>query len=165
MYKIIGADQRQYGPVSADQLRQWITEGRADGGTLVQAEGSTDWRPLAGLPEFAGLFAGQAAAAPPPPTSARVPPAPKTDVPTYLPHAIIVTLCCCLPLGIPAIVYAAQVSSRLAAGDVAGAKTASDKARMWFWIALAAGAVWGILYCVLIFSGAMSVPRRGGRLW
>ncbi len=58
MYKIIGANQVQYGPVSADQLRQWIAEGRADANTQVQAEGSSEWRALRDIPEFAGNFAG-----------------------------------------------------------------------------------------------------------
>jgi hypothetical protein len=53
MYKIIGADQKQYGPVSADELRQWIAEGRANAQTLIQAEGQPDWRPLSSFPEFA----------------------------------------------------------------------------------------------------------------
>src|SRR5262245_25156540 len=52
MYKIIGADQREYGPVTADQIRQWIAEGRANAGTLVQPEGRTDWIPLSSLAEF-----------------------------------------------------------------------------------------------------------------
>src|SRR5213076_841251 len=53
MYKIIGADQKQYGPVSADEMRQWIAEGRVNAQTLIQAEGQTDWRPLSTFPEFA----------------------------------------------------------------------------------------------------------------
>jgi hypothetical protein len=53
MYKIIGADQKQYGPVSADEMRQWIAEGRVNAQTLIQAEGQTDWRPLSSFPEFA----------------------------------------------------------------------------------------------------------------
>ena len=53
MYKIIGADQKQYGPVSADEMRQWIKEGRVNAQTLVQMEGQTDWRPLSSFPEFA----------------------------------------------------------------------------------------------------------------
>ena len=52
MYKIIGVDQKEYGPISADQLRQWIAEGRANGQTKVQLEGSTDWKPLSDFPEF-----------------------------------------------------------------------------------------------------------------
>lgn len=53
MYKIIGADQKQYGPVSETEMRQWIAEGRINAQTLVQAEGQTDWRPLSTFPEFA----------------------------------------------------------------------------------------------------------------
>ena len=53
MYKIIGADQKQYGPVTEAEMRQWIAEGRVNAQTLIQAEGQTDWRPLASFPEFA----------------------------------------------------------------------------------------------------------------
>src|SRR6516162_8412404 len=53
MYKIIGADQKEYGPVSADQLRQWMAEGRINAQTLVRPEGETEWRPLSTVPEFA----------------------------------------------------------------------------------------------------------------
>ena len=56
MYKILGADGRQYGPVNADQLRRWITEGRANAYTQALAEGAPDWKPLGALPEFAALF-------------------------------------------------------------------------------------------------------------
>jgi hypothetical protein len=64
MYKIIGADGREYGPASAAQLRQWILEGRANSQTRVQIEGSTEWVLLRSLPEFADA---SAAAVPPPP--------------------------------------------------------------------------------------------------
>lgn len=52
MYKIIGADQKEYGPISADQIRQWISEGRFNAQSLVCAEGSTEWKPLGSFPEF-----------------------------------------------------------------------------------------------------------------
>ncbi len=59
MYRIIGADGRQYGPVSADQVREWIAQGRANGHTRVLAEGATDWKMLSEVPEFnAALGAG-----------------------------------------------------------------------------------------------------------
>lgn len=61
MYKIIGGDQREYGPVSADELRRWIAEGRLNAHSLVQAENSTEWRALSTFPEFAGALQGQAA--------------------------------------------------------------------------------------------------------
>jgi hypothetical protein len=68
MYKIIGADQKEYGPVTAEQIRQWVAEGRANGQTLVLPDGATEWKPLSAHPEFAG--ASHASAAPPPFASA-----------------------------------------------------------------------------------------------
>lgn len=56
MYRMLGADGREYGPVSAEQLRRWVTEGRANGETRTRAEGVTDWKPLAQHPEFSLLF-------------------------------------------------------------------------------------------------------------
>ncbi|HTL18819.1 MAG TPA: GYF domain-containing protein [Patescibacteria group bacterium] len=56
MYKIIGADQKEYGPVSADQLRQWVSEGRVNGQTMVYSEGATEWKPLSAFPEFADVL-------------------------------------------------------------------------------------------------------------
>jgi hypothetical protein len=63
----------------------------------------------------------------------------RPNIPTYLAQAILVTLFCCLPFGIVSIVYAAQVNSKLAAGDIAGAREASDKAKMWSWISFGVG--------------------------
>ena len=61
MFKIIGGDGRQYGPISVEQLRQWILEGRANAQTLAQPDGATDWKPLASLAEFAAQLAASAA--------------------------------------------------------------------------------------------------------
>ncbi|PWU20256.1 MAG: hypothetical protein C5B50_04415 [Verrucomicrobia bacterium] len=66
MYKIIGADGQPYGPVAADQLRRWVSERRVNGLTLAQAEGSSDWKPLASFAEFAGEFGPPTLQAPPP---------------------------------------------------------------------------------------------------
>jgi TM2 domain-containing membrane protein YozV len=65
MYKIIGADGREYGPVSVDQVKQWIAEGRANAQTRAQAEGGTEWRTLADFPELHASL-GISAGAPPP---------------------------------------------------------------------------------------------------
>ena len=56
-YKIIGADQKEYGPVSAEEISQWIKEGRADGRTLARLEPGGEWKPLASYPEFAAALA------------------------------------------------------------------------------------------------------------
>jgi hypothetical protein len=59
MYKIIGADGREYGPISAETLRQWTAEGRANAQTKVLPEGATEWRPLSDLPEFTAALPSQ----------------------------------------------------------------------------------------------------------
>ena len=75
MYRIIGKDGQQYGPVSAEQLRVWIAENRANAETLAQTDGAQDWKPLASLPEFAADLK-------PPLLSASAPP---TMTPAYAP--------------------------------------------------------------------------------
>lgn len=53
---IIGGDGRQYGPVSVEQIKQWLAEGRATAQTLLRVEGG-EWKPLATFPEFVGVAA------------------------------------------------------------------------------------------------------------
>ena len=65
MYKIIGADQKEYGPVSAEQMRQWINEGRVNAQTKVLADGTTEWKPLAEVSEFAEALGISARPSPP----------------------------------------------------------------------------------------------------
>jgi Interferon-induced transmembrane protein len=73
---------------------------------------------------------------------------------TYLIPAILVTLFCFLPTGIAAIVYANQVSSKRAAGDIIGAARASKQARMWTIVSLAVGVA--VIVIVVIAAAASS---------
>jgi len=73
MYRIIGADGNQYGPISADQLRQWIAEGRANAQTKVLAEGTTEWKPLSEFPEFFPSTSAPGAMPPPPSPAPGIP--------------------------------------------------------------------------------------------
>src|ERR1035438_6438097 len=66
MYTIIGGDGKEYGPVTADQIRAWIAGGRANLDTKVKALGTDEWKRIADFPELAG--SGAAGAAPPPPS-------------------------------------------------------------------------------------------------
>jgi hypothetical protein len=66
-YRMVGGDRKEYGPISEEQLRQWIAEGRASGETLVQVEGGV-WRKLSTYPEFAAALQAAAPAATPPPS-------------------------------------------------------------------------------------------------
>lgn len=75
---------------------------------------------------------------------------PNDYVPDYLVQSILVTLCCCIPFGIVAIVYAARVKAYLLGGQYAMAREASDKAKMWGWIGFLVGIVFGIMYVLLV---------------
>jgi hypothetical protein len=52
MYKIIGVDRKEYGPVTGEQIRQWISEGRVNAQTQACLEGTQEWKPLGMFPEF-----------------------------------------------------------------------------------------------------------------
>ncbi len=52
MYKIIGADGKEYGPINLDQLREWMRQGRVGMQTQVRPEAGGDWRPLSACPEL-----------------------------------------------------------------------------------------------------------------
>lgn len=81
-------------------------------------------------------------------------------VKSHLVMAILATFFCCLPFGVVGIIFASQVSSKLAAGDYAGAQKASKSAAMWSWIAIGLGLVGGILYAAVVALGV--VAEAGG---
>jgi Domain of unknown function (DUF4190)/GYF domain 2 len=122
MYRIIGIDGKEYGPVSVEQLRQWIAEGRANAATRAFAEGTTEWKPLDAFPEFASLFP---AAAPPrpgvaPPPGSGVAPVRRTNsfaVTGLVLGIISVTfgMCCCygIPFNIIGIVFSLIAISQI----------------------------------------------------
>ncbi|MBU8977664.1 MULTISPECIES: CD225/dispanin family protein [unclassified Lysobacter] len=94
-----------------------------------------------------------------------VPPSPSLAprVPNYLIWAILITIasvlfCCIIGTipGIVAIVFAAQVNSKLAAGDEAGAWVASGRAKLWCWITTGL-TILGLCWTIYFFtSGGMS---------
>jgi hypothetical protein len=80
------------------------------------------------------------------------------DIPNYLTQAILVTLCCCVPFGIVAIVNASKVNSLVQAGDYRAAREASDEAKKWCMI----GFILGLIATpILIFLNIMA--NSGGR--
>jgi hypothetical protein len=83
-----------------------------------------------------------------PPPSSGAP----ASVPNYLVLAII-SLFCCLPLGIVGVIFAAQVNGKVAAGDTAGALDAAKKAKMFSYISIGLGLVWIIVWIILTVLG------------
>jgi hypothetical protein len=83
---------------------------------------------------------------PPPPAGA------PATVPNYLIPAIL-SLLCCWPLAIVAIIFAAQVNGKVAAGDIQGAMDSSKKAKLFSFIAIGLGVALGLVYVVLMLLG------------
>jgi GYF domain 2/Domain of unknown function (DUF4190) len=141
MFKIIGADGKQYGPVTVEQIRQWLAEGRARAETLVQAEGSTDWKPLGQFPEFATT--APAGVVPPsiPPASSLAPAVRSEQNKMALTGFVLgimsvtIGLLCCGPLfGILGIIFSSIGLSQIGRDPVQTGKNL---------------AVWGLLLSIL----------------
>jgi len=63
-FKVLGGDQKQYGPVTESELRQWIAEGRLNAQSLVLLEGGGEWRPIGSFPEYVEALRGSGALPP-----------------------------------------------------------------------------------------------------
>jgi len=69
----------------------------------------------------------------------------------------IISLFCCLPLGIVAVIFAARVNGQVQAGDTAGALDSSRKAKMFSYIGLILGLIWIAIWVVMTVLGVGSV--------
>jgi hypothetical protein len=76
MFTILGADGKEYGPVAAAKISEWIAGGRANLQTKARRADSTEWRTLGDFPEFGGAAAVTTAATEPPAVGAVADPAP-----------------------------------------------------------------------------------------
>jgi hypothetical protein len=144
------------GPYTETVFFQMLASGQVLATDLVWKEGEPDWRPATDYP-------GLSRSAPPPmpgqgPYAQYAPPVSPIHMqqggpplPTYLWQSIVVTILCCWPLGIPAIVFAASVGGKQASGNYAAAKEASDKARFWCWMAFGLGIPINILVYYLVY--------------
>jgi predicted secreted protein len=107
-----------------------------------------------------GSLINMAAGAPPPPPQQFVPPQqyvqppiyqagqmpPPQPIPNYMVQAVLVTLFCCLPLGIVAIFKANGINKKIAAGDFAGALADSKSNKTLLWVGCIVGLVVSVLY-------------------
>jgi hypothetical protein len=168
MYKIKGQDQKEYGPVDAAQVRQWISQGRADGQTLAKPEGTAEWKPLSIFREFAS-------AAAPPPLVASPAPAPSGDgIATIIPYRNVPALVAYY-LGvfslIPCIGFVLGIASFVF--GIVGLKRARQfpeakgKAHAWAGIILGALVFIAHVVCVILIFVAASrnTHRYNGAGW
>ncbi len=163
-------NNQQLGPVSEDQVKSMLRAASLSSSSLVWKEGMTDWKPVTEIPELAIAINVSATSAYTPPTNnpysspmsqpVRTLSPQATQVPMGVPingggilaFAIVTTVLCCPPFGIVAIVFGAQINSKLAMGDYLGAAESARKSKMWSWIGLGCGLVGTILYVLLVAS-------------
>jgi|SRR5882672_10104652 len=167
MYKILGADQQEYGPVVAEQICRWIAERRVIPTTLIQAEGSAEWRPVSTVAEFAEALRRLA-----PPVIAGNPSHPGTDatedtlgkvIPFKNPKALwayYLGLCSIIPmlgilLGFAALVLGIQ-------GLLFANKNPGVRGHVHAWVGIVAGGFFslGQLTLLIVLLGTGFFPQR-----
>jgi hypothetical protein len=105
-----------------------------------------------GFPQPPG-YPGTGGFGPPPPYG--------QPIPNYLWQSIVVTLLCCLPAGVVAIVYATRVQGLQQMGDIQGALDASQKAKTWCIVSAVAAVVILAIY-LLIFFAVIGIASNSG---
>lgn len=152
-YFYLDSQNRQHGPISPDKF----AENGVTPQTLVWCNGMKDWAPAETVPELKDFFtpfaAGPQPPQPPQPPHGGAPyhqaPQPNgyqgQNLPpcpdTHMVAAVLVTICCCLPFGVVAIVKANQVTTFYYQGLYDQAVMASADADKWVKLALLFGII------------------------
>lgn len=108
MYKVVGADQKEYGPIPRETVLEWIAQGRANGNTIAKFEDGA-WKPLRTFEEFRSALGISATApliettvvsnAPAAPPFSGVGSQRNTNVPAVLGIVFPIVCCCCPYIG------------------------------------------------------------------
>jgi hypothetical protein len=162
----VARNNQQLGTFPKEEILARYNSGAILPTDLVWTDGMATWEPASKIfgapaaPDGGGIDAPATPPpyAPPPPVTgvatpmtttppAVAPPKPNNN----LVGAILVTLFCCWPLGIPSIVFAAQVDGKYASGNYAGAEESAKKSRLFMWWALGIG-IGAIIITVFSFG-------------
>jgi hypothetical protein len=125
-YKVIGTDGKTYGPTTAEQIRQWIVQGRIESQTPVFVDGASEWTFIGLLPEFAKFFPGTTPPiiAPPKPGVVQSPKTNGFATAGFVCGIISVTCCCGCPFNILGLIFSIvallQISSAVEPQDGKG---------------------------------------------
>ncbi|HUR32111.1 MAG TPA: CD225/dispanin family protein [Saprospiraceae bacterium] len=143
----------RYGPFTIEQLQ----ERNITGETLVWKEGMADWLPAKDVLELESLLSsGGPSITPGIPSFASNTTTPNLPPKNWLVESILVTILCCLPLGIIGIINATKVESLWNAGQRDAALKASQEAGKWVKIAFFTGIVVLGLYFLLMVFGVIA---------
>jgi hypothetical protein len=162
MYTIKGQDQKDYGPVNAEQVRLWLAQGRIDARTLVRAEGTTEWRPLGSFPELASavglppLPPAFAPASPPPSDNPLATIVPYRNVPALIAYYLgVFSLIPCIGfvLGIGGIVLGIF-------GLKEAGKHPESKGKVHAWIGIVVGGLVVLAHVVFFIVCLVAASKR-----
>lgn len=160
----------QLGPLDEQELRRLPVTPQ----TPVWHEGMADWAPCGTVGELADMFAAtppsihrapagydpvaasfssggyrQGPTAAPGSSFEQIPECPQT----YLGWSILVTMLCCLPFGVVAIIKSCGVTTSYNRGDYESALKNSKEAQTWIIVSVVVGLISGVLVTALqIFS-------------
>jgi len=169
---------QQVGPVSEDQLAELFRNGTVKPSDLVWNETMTEWTTIGKVEAFAAYAPALPMVAPtapfdaPPPLAAApvtmsaspqgFAPSGMAEPSTYLWQSIVVMLLCCLPLGIPALIFSTKVKPAFASGDYAAAMEASKKAKLFCILSLVIGLIVQVIYIGINIAVFMSTAAQSG---
>lgn len=147
-------------PVGPYELKDLLKYGLTMN-SLLWNETMSGWTEASNIPEVKSFLRGAASQSIPP-----LPPQPRQQYgyfqqpyqqpmgpmpDTHLVGAILITLFCCVPFGVIAIVKATQVSSCYSRGDYGGAVQSSNEAKKWIIWGIVSYLIIVLLYLMLIF--------------
>jgi Interferon-induced transmembrane protein/GYF domain 2 len=176
-YYALGGRQQE-GPVSDEQIRGMIQDGTLGREDLVWREGMAAWQPAGQVADLQFPVRPAYPTPPPPRPQAVAPVAPYAppqyqappvapypagypqagaDIPDYLVASILVTLFCCVPGGIAAIIFANKANTAKRMGDLGTARQAAAQAKTWLIISVVLGLLVSVVY---VFAVANRVIHR-----
>jgi Domain of unknown function (DUF4190)/GYF domain 2/Protein of unknown function (DUF1559) len=155
VYHIIGSDQKEYGPVSAAQIRQWFAEGRLHRAMRVRPANEGEWKTLGDMLEFSDLFQPPAASTPATPVT---PESCGLAVAALACGAIGMMTCITAPVG---LVLGFMAHSRIRASN--GRLTGSGLATTGIVLSLIAVLLWLLLIPTAVLLPALSQAKQNAQ--
>ena len=132
------------GPMTTEQIRMGVQQGSITMDYYYCTPQSSEWKPLAELLNSNTVYGA--------PRMNMAPAAAGMKPSNHMGMAIFCTLCCCLPLGIVAIIKASSVDTLWAQGRYNEARSAADSASQFCTWGIILGIIVNILSFVIQFS-------------
>jgi hypothetical protein len=148
--------KERFGPFSLEELK----DKSIAPATLVWKEGLPDWVSARDLTDLESLFSQGSNFPPMVPTYSS--PVIETQPKNWLIESILVTILCCLPLGIVGIIHATKVDTLWSTGQREAAYKASQEAGKWVKIGAISGFIVIVLYIILMIFGVFASMLGSG---